>query len=42
MTFFHELTDLLEEEIAPHYQEVTAEILKTCMKEDDFAKKDKD
>jgi len=41
MNFFYELTDLLGEDIAPHYQEVMTEILKTCMREDNFTKKDK-
>ena len=41
MTFFYELTDLLGEEIAPHYEEVVTEILKTCNKKDDFAKQEK-
>jgi len=36
MTFFYELTDLLEEDIAPHFDEVMTELLKTCNKEDDF------
>ena len=35
MTFFYELTDLLEEDIAPHFNEVITELLKTCNKEDD-------
>lgn len=36
MTFFYELTDLLQEDIAPHFDEVIEELLKTCNKEDDF------
>jgi hypothetical protein len=39
MTFFYELTDLLEEDIAPHFTEVITEVLKTCNKEDDFEDK---
>ena len=36
MTFFYELSDLLGEDIAPIFNEVMTEILKTCNKEDDF------
>jgi len=42
MTFFYELTDLLEEDIAPHFNEVVTELLKTCNKDDEFEDTKKD
>jgi hypothetical protein len=36
ISYFSDLTVLLKEEIAPVFNQVMTEVLKTCMKEDDY------